>query len=329
MKSEDRFLQISAAIAAALLLVQLLSSRLPQKLLEFISRPQVTTAMLFVQTGRVFSAPLVTEPEFTEPPATEAAVLQPVIFLEEDASLVQIQNASGHKVDVAALLQTPMAWQPEENKPLVLILHTHCSEAYADCVNHEIPYRSLDETENMLAIGDRLTLQLEQAGIGVIHDRTIHDQDSYNGAYNHSRRQTEAYLEQYPSIALVLDLHRDAMADQNGKQLSTSVDINGTDTAQLMLVMGTNAGGLYHPQWQENMALAVKLHTLLAKVEPNLIRPISLRSQRFNQDLSPGAMLVEVGTAGNSQAQAMAATDQLAAALIRLICGVPGDVIVN
>lgn len=324
MKSEDRFLQISAAIAAALLLVQLLSCRLPQKLLEYISRPQVTTAMLFVQTGRVFSVPQVTQPEITEPTATEAAVLQPVIFLEEDAALVQIRNASGKKIDVAAMLQTPLSWQREENKPLVLILHTHCSEAYADCVNREIPYRSLDETENMLAIGDRLTRQLEQAGIGVIHDRTIHDQASYNGAYNHSRKQTEIYLEQYPSIALVLDLHRDAMADQNGKQLSTCVNINGTDTAQLMLVMGTNAGGLYHPQWQENMALAVKLHALLAKVEPNLIRPISLRSQRFNQDLSPGAMLVEVGTAGNSQAQAMAATDQLATALISLICGVPG-----
>lgn len=323
MKPDNKFLQISAAIAAALLLVQLLSSRLPQKLLEYISRPQVTAAMLFVQTGRVFPTPQATEPEVTEPPATEAAVLQPVTFLPEDASLVQISNASGKKVDVAAMLQTPLSWQQEENEPLVLILHTHCTESYADCIGNGIPYRSLDERENMLAIGDHLAQQLEQAGIGVIHDRVLHDQPSYNGAYNHSRKQTEVYLKQYPSIALVLDLHRDAMADKNGKQLSTSVNINGTDTAQLMLVMGTNAGGLYHPQWQENMALAVKLHALLAKTEPNLIRPISLRSQRFNQDLSPGAMLVEVGTAGNTQAQAMAATDQLADALIALICGVP------
>ena len=320
MKSEDKFLRISIAILVAFLVFQLMQSPLPRRFLQWLNQPHVATAMLFVQTGRVVQFTEVTvPPATTEPTPTTPVIYEPPTFTAADASLVQISNASGYAVDVAALLQQTVEWTPTQSEPLVLILHTHGSEAYSDCIGNGVAYRSLDEEENMLAIGDRLAQQLETAGIGVIHDRTIHDQPSYNGAYNHSRKQTQAYLEQYPSIALVLDLHRDAMTDQNGKQITTSVNIDGTDTAQLMLVIGTNSGGLYHPQWKENMALAVKIHTLLARVNPNLPRPINLRSQRFNQDLSTGALLIEIGTAGNTMAQAMAACDQLGTALIDLI----------
>ena len=319
MKSGDKFLQFSLGVLGICLLFQLAQSKLPQKFVQWVNQPQVTTAMLFLQTGRIAQFPEPTTPAATEPAPTQPLLLP--TFTADDAALVQITNASGYAVDVASLLEMPLQWDAAQDAPLVLILHTHGSEAFSDCIGNGVAYRSLNETENMLAIGDRLAQQLEAAGIGVIHDRTIHDHPSYDGAYNHSRKQTQAYLEQYPSIMLVLDIHRDAMADRNGKQMSTSVNINGTDTGQLMLVIGTNSGGLYHPQWKENMALAVKLHTLLAKVDPNLIRPISLRSQRFNQDLSPGALLIEVGTAGNTLAQAMAASDQLGAALIALTCG--------
>ena len=173
----------------------------------------------------------------------------------------------------------------------------------------------------MLAVGQRVAELLEEAGICVIHDRTVHDYPSYNGAYNHARKQTEAYLQEYPSIQLILDLHRDAMEDSNGQQISTTVDIDGKTSAQLMMVVGTNAGGLYHPDWEKNMALAAKLHAQLEKTYPGICRPISFRSQRFNQDLSAGAMLVEVGAAGNTLAQALSAAEHLVQGVIALCQG--------
>ena len=318
MKPEDKTLRIGTAVIICAIFLRLFSGNLPGRLLEFLSRPQVASAMVFMQTGKVirFSEP--TAPAVTE---TEPVIKEPITFQPEDAQLVQIANASGCLVDVGELLQTPLDWDLTQQTPQVLILHTHTTESYADCCDNKAGYRSNDEAKNMLAIGDRLVQKLQAAGIGVLHDRQLHDYPSYNGAYNHSRTEAQKYLEQYPSIRLVLDLHRDAMTDQNGKQLNTSVNLDGTDTAQLMLVVGTNAGGLSHPQWKQNMALAVKLQVLLAKVHPQLVRTISLRSQRFNQDLCPGALLVEVGTAGNSMAQALCATDRLAEAIIALAQG--------
>ena len=215
----------------------------------------------------------------------------------------------------------PLQLPDKTEQPYVLILHTHASEGYANTADSGTPYRSQKENENMLAIGDLVAQKLENAGIGVIHDRSIHDYPSYNGSYNSSRKQTNAYLKQYPSICLVLDLHRDAMENADGKQIGTSLTVNGKKTAQLMMVVGSNAGGLNHPNWKENMALAVKLHALLESSHSGLCRSISFRKQRFNQDLSPGAMLIEVGAAGNTQEEAKNAADLLADGIIALAKG--------
>jgi stage II sporulation protein P len=170
-------------------------------------------------------------------------------------------------------------------------------------------------------VGRRLTQRLEKAGIRVIHDTTLHDYPSYTGSYNNSRKAVQEYLEQYPSIKLVLDLHRDAALEANGKQMVTKANVNGETSAQLMLVVGTNASGLHHPNWQENMALAAKLHVVLEKTHEGITRPICFRAERFNQDLHPGMLLIEVGSAGNTQPQALLATDCLAEAIIALAHG--------
>ena len=124
----------------------------------------------------------------------------------------------------------------------------------------------------------------------------------------------------YPSIRLVLDLHRDAADTENG-QLRTAVDTGDGQIAQLMLVMGTEEAGLRHPDWEENLSLALKLHATLEGQCPGIMRPLILRSQRFNQDMSPGALLVEVGAAGNTHAEAIAAAEQLAEAIAALAGG--------
>jgi stage II sporulation protein P len=205
----------------------------------------------------------------------------------------------------------------------VLILHTHTTESYTRAGENYVEtsdYRTLNEDYNMLSIGARVAEILEENGITVVHDRTLHDYPSYNGSYNHARKSMQTYLRQYPGIRLVLDLHRDATDGESG-QLRTLSTIGGKTAAQLMLVMGTDEAGLTHDNWQQNLALALKLQAQLERQAPGITRPTILRAQRFNQDLSTGALLVEVGAAGNTHHEAMLAAEELAKAIVALSKG--------
>ena len=167
----------------------------------------------------------------------------------------------------------------------------------------------------MLSIGRRVGRLLEEAGIGVLRDTQLHDYPSYNGSYVHARKSIQAILKENPSIRLVLDLHRDASAGEAG-QLRTLAQVDGEASAQLMLVLGTN-----HKKYEENMSFALKIQGYLENIYPGIMRPLQLRAQRFNQDLSSGAILVEVGAAGNSHGEAMIAAEKLAEAIIALSAG--------
>ena len=202
----------------------------------------------------------------------------------------------------------------------MLILHTHTTESYTQQGEPYVEvsdYRTLDEDYNMLSIGDRMAEILEENGIPVIHDRDVHDYPSYNGSYVHARKTIGEILAANPSVRLVLDLHRDASGTPD-KQMRTEVWIDGQPSAQLMLVVGTGSGGQTHENWEQNLSLGLKLHVLLERQNPGIMRPLSLRSQRFNQDLCPGALLVEVGAAGNTHPEALRAAEQLAQAIVLL-----------
>ena len=173
----------------------------------------------------------------------------------------------------------------------------------------------------MVRIGQRLTELLRQEGIGVVHETTFHDYPSYTGSYANARKTLKKHLEQTPGLCLLLDIHRDALETESGKQLATTITVDGRSIAQIMLVVGTDAGGLQHPQWEQNLALALKLQHQLESICPGICRYISLRSERFNQDMSPGAVLVEVGTAGNTLEEALAAAEILAQAIAALSKG--------
>ena len=155
----------------------------------------------------------------------------------------------------------------------------------------------------------------------MIHDRSLHDYPSYNSAYSNSRQAISEYLEQNPSLCLVLDLHRDAAEDASGRQKTAAVTIDGVSTANLMLVMGSDKGSLAYPDWEKNLALAVKLQAQLEAEYPGLCRPIKLGTNRYNQDLCTGALLVEVGTAGNAHAEALKAAECLAEGILTLANG--------
>ena len=329
MDNHRKVLRMGAAAILCALAIRLIPPTLPQALLSWITRPDITAFLIYLETGRdvrfspssqVFSpefagesaAPLILEPTWEKP-----------VFSREEASELGIYYACSLRPDAAALLEAPLTWDLTAPEPTVLILHTHTTESYTkngEGYEETSAYRTLDENYNMLSIGDAVGRILAENGITVVHDRQFHDYPSYNGSYNDARKSIREYLEAYPGIRLILDLHRDA-ADTADGQLRTLASVEGTDTAQLMLVMGTDAAGLEHSNWEENLSLALKLHTLLQSRYPGLMRPLILRSQRFNQDLSPGALLVEVGAAGNTHAEALEAAKLLAQGIVQLAKG--------
>ena len=155
----------------------------------------------------------------------------------------------------------------------------------------------------------------------MIHDRNLHDYPAYNDAYANARLSVSQVLEENPSICLVLDLHRDAAEDENGNQKRSAVTVEGEACARLMMVMGSDKGNLSFPHWEQNLALAVKLQACLEQKYEGLCKPIQLVTSRYNQDLSTGALLVEVGTAGNTHREALAAAEHLAEGILALANG--------
>lgn len=230
----------------------------------------------------------------TESPAAE-------IRVDEGVSL-ELRNGTDYEIDFTQLPALPEGLELREQEPVVLIVHTHTTESYA---SDDGSFRSLSEDAGVMAVGDAMAQVLRQRGYGVIHDKTLCDYPEYNGAYNRSREVIQNNLEAYPSICLVLDVHRDAVADETGGQMRMAAAVNGEDTAQLMLVVGTDEGGLEHPNWRENLSLAAVLQTRMGVSYPGLMRPINLRSERFNQDLGPLNLLIEVGASGNTLEEAL------------------------
>lgn len=324
MDWRKKAVRIIGALLACVFAIQMMKF-LIQPILKILSNPNAASLLIYLETGRIVkptlpeTVPL--ETEETVPPQTLPEQTKPlkepgIFFSESDAQLIQVSNFCPYGVDIPAMLRTELNWDLTQAQPQVLILHSHATESYTrtsqSYYEPTAAYRTLDNRYNMIRVGEVLKEELEAKGIGVIHDTTLHDHPLYSEAYINSRETVQQWLTRYPSISLVIDLHRDAAGETVSGQLQTSAVVNGEDSAQLMIVVGSNAGGRNHPNWKQNMALAAKLHAQLEKRFPGLCRPISFRTERFNQDLSPGALLVEVGAAGDTLEQALVAAAALA-----------------
>ena len=345
MDWQGKVIRVCGAALVFALLLRLSSTGFFQPVMQVLTSRQAASVIFFLETGRVLRqaepqpdapATSATEPEATAPPqptTVQTTPTQPVlpqddagavaVFSPEDAALVQVNSYCGYGSDVPGWLSRPLSWELKQDAPTVLIVHSHGSESYENTEGYTeaAAYRTLDENYNVISIGDALVQHLETRGIRALHDRQLHDQPSYSDSYGNSRSAIREYLQAHPSIRLVLDIHRDAVADEAGQQVKYTTQTPQGQVAQLMLVVGTDAGGLSHAKWPENMSLAVKLHAQLEKLCPGICRPISFRAQRFNQDLSTGAVLVEVGAAGNTRQEALAATGYLAEAILALSAG--------
>lgn len=291
MHIDGKILRIGAAVILCAVFIRFLGDRSSIA----VDQNDIGTALVFLQTGRIMKlsqpeGPPPTEdptiPQSTEPEETSI----PISFTEEDAAVVQINDSAGKNPNIKSLLLQPLSWDLTEDEPTVLILHTHATESYTNTENYKesSSYRTLEGEFNMLSIGQQVADLLAAEGISVLHDTTLHDYPSYNGSYSASRNTLQEYLKAYPSIQLVLDLHRDAMTDSSGKQIGYTVSTDNGKAAKVMVVVGCN-----HSNWKENAALGIKLQAQLEKICPGICRPMVLRQSRFNQDLSPGTLLIE------------------------------------
>lgn len=261
-------------------------------------------------------------------PADEVlpAVSAPVFTTTDyhSSGTVYFKNETDYPIDIAAMLKqdSPVALGHEGVQ--VLIMHTHGTEAYTQSPGHTYTatgeYRTTDSSANMLRVGKEICDMLNARGISTVHSQSLNDYPAYNGSYNRALKDIQRYVEEYPSIRLVIDVHRDAIAS-GGTYYKTSADIDGQQTAQLMFVTGTDAGGLSHSGWRDNLTFQAQLHDRLNSAYPGIMRPMSIRASRFNQHVRAGSMLVEVGACGNTLEEALAAARVFAETLADALLG--------
>ena len=260
------------------------------------------------------------------PVSADGEKLLPITTLSlAPENLLSVSNETNCKPDIEFLAsKTPSSLEnlTVTEEPLVLILHTHATECYT---RHDNSYpqnedtRSQSTEENMVSIGKEISKELSAFGISSIHCTKLHDEPSFINAYNESAKTAKEYLKQYPSIRFVIDVHRDAIIRSDGESIRLVNTLAQEDYAQLMFVVGTNSSGHNHPKWKENLSLALHLQQGIEESFPGLCRSINLRNVPFNQNLSDGYLLLEVGTSANTLPQAKNSAKAFARSLAKLI----------
>lgn len=219
--------------------------------------------------------------------------------IDMSADGITFRNETAYAPNVQALLNSELNFKMEKGKPNILIMHTHTSEAYADSPDA----RTTDNSKNVVRVGAVIEERLKINGFNVIHDITRNDYPAYNGSYTKALAGIKSTVESNPTVEVVLDIHRDyAEQTANGEsvQLKPVAEVDGKQLAQIMFVIGTDGLGLEHPEWKHNLSFAVQIQAELNKISPKIARPINIRRERFNQHMTKGSMIIEVGTAGNT-----------------------------
>ncbi len=208
------------------------------------------------------------------------------------------------------------------SEPQILIMHTHETESFEpysrDFYDKSFVCRTTDDSKNMAAVGNAIAEQLEAAGISVIHDVTKHDYPSYNNSYDRSRVTVENILAEYPSIKVVLDIHRDAIERADGTRIAPVAEIDGKNAAQIMIISGCDDGTMNMPDYMKNFRFSSALQQQLETDYPGLARAVLFDYRKYNQDLTPGSILIEVGSHANSIDEAVYSGELVGKALVNL-----------
>ena len=234
------------------------------------------------------------------------------IYLAAGAGILK-NMTSLPAAEVAAEIGQPLPFSIEvgSSEPQVLIMHSHTTECYRSAeglwYDPSESFRTTDNSRNMVAVGAEIASVLNAAGITTLQDTTQHDYPSYNGSYDRSEVTVQNYLDQYPSIKVVLDIHRDAIQRENGAAVAPVTVIDGEKTAQVMIICGADNGSMGMPNYKQNLRFAAALQDRLETMFPGLARPLLFDYRNYNQQLTTGSLLIEMGGHGNTLSEAKAA----------------------
>lgn len=257
-----------------------------------------------------------TEEQQDQEDATTQVVTQNPISESYNVEIsgVKIKNETSFQINEAILEK-----QININRENITIFHTHTCESYTPSETYPYEqtgnFRTTDLFYSVARVGDELTNHLTEYGFNVVHDKTYHDYPAYTGSYNRSKVTVENLLKTNPSD-IIIDLHRDAIGSKSN--YDPSVKIGNDVGSQLMFVIGTNGGGLYHPDWQSNLKFAIEVQQKANEMYPGLFKPIIVRNSRYNQHLGKAACIIEVGATGNTLEQTITSMKYLAKVLNEL-----------
>ena len=245
---------------------------------------------------------------------------------ETDASKVHYSNRTDYKIDINDYVgKGPDFTLADTDEPQVLIVHTHATEAYLDAetpgVNGSSAKRSTDAEQNMVAVGNRLISVLEEGGIACVHDTSFHDHPNYTHSYDRAAESIRSYLDKYPSIKVVIDVHRDAVWKDDGTRIKPTVLVDGKKAAQIMIISGTDKGGLTFDTWQSNLRFASALQYAGDRMYPGLLRPLNIAAARYNMHFTTGSLLFEVGSDVNTLDEALRSAELMGNIMLDVLKG--------
>lgn len=238
-----------------------------------------------------------------------------------------VKNATDLSIDLGGYLHADLPFEYEDtSEPQVLIVHTHATESY---MSEDLGYyyesfypRDTDDNYNVVRVGKAITEKLEQSGISVIHCTEHHDEPQYLGAYDNSAESINYYLNEYPSIKIVLDIHRDSITTDEGEKIKPTFVYNNKKAAQIMIMCGNDNYGYYDfPDWEQNMSLAVKLQSTAETKFPGMTRPLYFGNFMYNMNLAPGSLLIEIGTDANTLDEAVYSGEMLGEVITDVLKG--------
>ena len=228
---------------------------------------------------------------------------------------VKIKNQTEYQITEELLTQDIQM----ENKNIILF-HTHSCESYT--ASEKYPYtptgnfRTTDLNFTVTRVGTELETYLKKYNYNVVHNTDYHDYPAYNGSYTRSLKTVENILKTTPSD-IIIDLHRDAIGSRS--DYAPTVKIGNEEAAQLMFVIGTDNGGLWHPNWKENLKFALKIQQKAEEMYPGLFKTMMLTKSRYNQHTGKYASIIEVGATGNTLDQCLVSMKYLAEVMHEVI----------
>ena len=238
---------------------------------------------------------------------------------------IYIKNSTGLNIDLKAeLAQGSKIKIKDTTVPQVLIVHTHATESFMsgqrDYYTEADIFNTTDNSKNVIRLGNIVADILQKGGIGVIHDTTLHDHPQYSGSYQRAEQTINEILKKYPTIKIVLDIHRDSISQNSTDRVRPVTVVNGKEAAQVMLVMGSNTGNVSgFDNWRENFRLAIQYQQNLESMYPSLARAMTFASKKYNQHLTTGSMLLEIGADTNTLQQAEYSAELAANALLKTL----------